>query len=66
MAADLLTIVDSTQFTVFGPNTTVSPWTQGTLQNDMYKGTSLYARDLGSFLFFFDGVSQIEYAFFDT
>ena len=66
MAADLSTIVDTTQFIAFGSSTTVSPWTQVNLQDDMYKGTSLYASDLGSFLFSFNGVSQIEYASSDN
>ncbi len=65
MAADLSIIVDSDQFRVFGPNTTVSPWTQY-LQDEMYKGTAWYAHDPGSFIFYFDGVSQIEYEFSDN
>jgi len=60
MPANLLTIIDSIQFMVFGPNTTVSPWTQ---EDDMYKGTFLYASDPG---FFFNGVSQIQYASSDN
>jgi len=51
-------IEDNIKFRVYGPNTTstrISPWTSRQMDTRYYKGTSLYALDLGSFRFYFEG-----------